>query len=172
MSKARKQQLPQWSQLLTNLGEEERQLGEVVRIVREFRRLLTLNQLEEFEARVSQYGQTMAACQSLRTERTCLLQEIADQFDLKGDRVSLRAISEVVGGDEGQQLQAVCDRLKQLGEEAAKFNLHNAAIVVQSTGIARDVLQRLTNSESGGDCYDAEGSRQDGVSGSMISLDG
>jgi hypothetical protein len=158
--------------LLAALAEEERNLLEIVRITQEFRRLLAINRTDELEARVRDYERTTNQARALTAQREPLQQEMFERFDLKGDSVTLRDLAARVGGEQGRQLTEICERLRSHGDEIARANRHNSAIVVLSADLSKEVIQALTHTKPGGDSYGAGGERQDALNGSMIELNG
>lgn len=162
----------QIEQLLGALAEEIRLLADVSRITAELRALIVKNEIGSIEQHVAQHQQLLQALAERGTRRTTALQEIAVRFDLKADDITVRGLAQAVGGELGQRLEAAADEINQFGEQIARTNRQNAAMVVQSADLTREVIQVLTNSDPGGNSYNAGGNRHDAVGRSMIELNG
>lgn len=158
--------------LIGKLSDEVRLLSQVEQVVSDLRAAIRRNEIDSLEQRVAQHQQLLTSIAQRATDRVQTLQELAVRFDLKSDEVTVRTLSEAVGGELGQRLNAVADELQTRGREVARVNRLNAAMIVQSADLTREVIQVLTNSDPGGNSYDAGGSRQDAVGRSMVELNG
>ena len=159
-------------QFLKDLAEEAALLQQLVQIVTDLRAQIAKNQIESLEDRIAVHQKVVQQLAQRSTRRVQTLQEIAVRFDLKSDDITIRALSEAIGGELGKRLDAAADELQRHGREIARLNRQNAAMIVQSADLTREVIQVLTNSDPGGNSYDAGGGRQDAVGRSMVELDG
>lgn len=162
----------QIERLLAACSEETRLLKEVVQAVSDLRVQIVKNEIGSIEQRVGEHQRLLATIAQHGADRVRALQELAVRFDLKSDDTTVRGLAKTVGGELGQRLNSAADDLQRLGSDVARINRQNAALIVQSADLTREVIQVLTHSDPGGNSYDAGGDRQDAVGRSMIELDG
>ncbi len=162
----------QIDQLLNSLSEESRLLAEVSRLVGDLRARIAKNEITSLEQQIAQHQELIQSLARRGKQRSSALQELAVLFDLKADDITVRGLAKAVGGELGRRLNSAADELHEHGHQIARLNRQNAAMIVQSADLTREVIQVLTNSDPGGNSYDAGGDRQDAVGRSMIELNG
>lgn len=157
---------------VTHMEREEAALAQMLEALREIRAALLKNDLNAFTSALEKQAKAAQFTEELQQQRRPVIVELATAHGLDGQSITLRELGEAIAGNAGQWIHRCRERMLKAANEVQLLNRHNARMVHQSVEITRLVMAQLTSEDATGTGYNASGSRQDTVGGSMFELGG
>lgn len=157
---------------LEHIRHAELALDSLVESLRDVRSALLKNDLDKLPVALARQTEATQACEAIRRQRGEILRHTGTSSGSRPESHTFTQLGASLGGEASQSLDRLRQRATQVSVEVEQLNRANAAMIHQALDLTRQVLAALTQTDSGGDRYDASGERERPMSSPLIEMDG